>query len=289
MASLYRLAILLKNSNFKQPFKIIVMKKSILILLLAMFTFSAVNAQNYLAITAYQKAGITNADSLQNINTENIYTMYTLAGKNHLHFIDFNLRTTYDFTIRENLDTIAALVNTKELYLIKLNKAQRVSQVDSFLPYWYSSKYINRFITGTVPYFSYGTSKLYYANYAGTTVYPVKESRSRILAIMDSTRISNTDLSPTTSDTSNYTQKTTDKHIFLNSATADTLTLLNPNLFIKRGEVFITNIGSGAYTIAGGFTVKDKSGTNVTSIAANSFYIFKSYYNGSGYEWRKEN
>jgi len=289
MASLYRLAILLKNSNFKTLFKITVMKKSIFVLTLAMFAFSFVNAQVYPTITAYQKSGVTNADSVQIINPENIYTMYTLAGKNHLHFIDFDLRTTYDFTIRESLDTIVSQVNTKDLYLVKLNKAQRVSQVDSFVPYWYSSKYIKRYITGTVPYFSYGTSKLYYGNYAGTTVYPIKETRSRILTIMDSTRISNTDLSVTTRDSSNYTQKTTDKHIFLYSTTADTLTLLNPNLFFKRGEVFVTNIGSGAYTVAGGFTVKDKSGTNITSITANSFYIFKSYYNGSGYEWRKEN
>lgn len=41
-------------------------------------------------------------------------------------------------------------------------------------------------------------------------------------------------------------------------------------------------------TIAGGFTVKDKSGSNVTSLTANTVYTFKSYYNGSAYIWLKE-
>lgn len=89
-------------------------------------------------------------------------------------------------------------------------------------------------------------------------------------------------------DTATYTVKTYDKHVILNSTTADTLNLPNPYSGIGRSPLVVANIGSGAYFVGGGYTVKDKSGSNVTSITANTVFTFKPYFNGSSYIWLKE-
>lgn len=114
------------------------------------------------------------------------------------------------------------------------------------------------------------------------------EDANELQARMDSTYAAARDVSGYRYDTANITLKIYDKHIVFNSTTADTITLLNPNLFAGKNPIVIANIGSAVTTLVGGFTVKDKSGSTVSTVGANTVMQLKAYYNGSSYIWLKE-
>ncbi len=242
-------------------------------------------------VTAYQKNRVVNADSTVGINPSYIVDAYRLNSVNYVDYDQNKNGTVTEFRTRETPDSIAKLSNLYKGNLVKLRKAMSFGgKSDSFNTFYFNIDNIKSVVAGTNTYLSFATSKMNYKYFNNYVTYPIVESKTRIKALVDSIQnypLSN-GASATRYDTSTLTMAYTDKHIILNSTTADTLVLLDPTAFYQASPLVVANIGSGAYTLTGGFTVKDKSGSTVSSLTANTVYTFKSYYTGSAYIWLKE-
>ncbi len=185
---------------------------------------------------------------------------------------------------------VAANANLFYPNLITVNVVTKINNTtrDTSIRYYFPADKLSDIKATTVISLPKANSSLYREENGKYVKHYLKETASVLNARIDSISSVAVDVQRYKYDTASYTMKIYDKHIVLNSTTADTLTLLNPSQFANRGPLVVANIGSAAYTIAGGFTVKDKSGSNVTSLTANTVYTFKSYYTGSAYIWLKE-
>lgn len=265
------------------------MKKSIFALILLVITAFSVQAQK-LAVTATKKNGNTalagsyvlateGVQYVQNASSPVVGVADPLYNKGvALYTVSDNIDTLYNRLNKYHPTVVNALVSTI------ISGTSRDTLIRWLLPIDNLSERTAKTVSGqsSVNQQAYlQTSSGYKKLYLGETVAILN---SRIDSLFDVINNAGNYVY----DTSNYTLKTYDQHLILNSTTNDTLTLLNPSQFAVREPIVVANIGSGAYTLAGGFTVKDKSGSNVTSLTANTVYTFKSYYNGSAYIWLKE-
>ena len=195
-----------------------------------------------------------------------------------------------NLTVTESFDTVFQMANRFKPNLIKVLVSTLVRNTvrDTLNSWLFPLDRLSDSKAVTVTNQETAKTQVYLEQAGVNKPYYINETQAELKARIDSLFQVGSDNYAIKYDTSNYTVKTYDKHIILNSTTADTLTLLNPNLFTGKSPLVVANIGSGAYTLAGGFTVKDKSGSTVSSLTANTVYTFKAYYNGSAYIWLKE-
>lgn len=263
------------------------MKKIILLLTIAIAAFAAEAQTTLFTVTALERNRVAMSDSVLRLNPANVVTAYSSNSKTYLTYTNGKFSSAVEYTLRETLDSIQARANRLGPNLLQLRRAMTISSTDSFRTYIFNLRNIVTSAAGTTSGLSYATSKLSYSDVNSLKTYPIVETSVRILALADSISSWHLTIAPTAYDTSSHTQKATERYIVLNSLTADTLTFLNPAYFVGTEGVTIANISTGAYTVAGGFTVQDVSEASITSIAANTIYHFKAYYNGSGYVWLK--
>lgn len=263
-------------------------KLSILLLMLSVFTFE-VNAQKFAATVT--KRGSANVSSVVQIfNAKMLQYVQWTDSTTILGYIDVvNPRQLVNITVSQNPDTIYNRVNKYSAELVKcyvvtpIRNTTRDTSILWYLPISKISDLRSTSVAGRTQ-----INSVAYVEQSGKyTKTFFNESYNTLSNRIDSLLDSKKEITNSVYDTSTYTMKLYDKYIVLNSMTADTLNLLNPSQFANRTPLVVANIGSGAYTIQGGFTVKDKSGSNVTSLTANTVYTFKAYYNGSSYIWLK--
>lgn len=262
--------------------------KKLLTILTFTFLVSTLQAQ-FFPVTVTKKNNRTIDSVTYYFNADFIQAVETISPVSVLYKDAAYSKATSTYRVTDNIDTLYKNANKLGANLIKLQVSTRISgtQSDTVRNWLFKISNIGEITSVTVSNQPRARS-FAYVDIAG--VYkPVyfTESASTIKSRVDSIAGA-TDNSTTRYDTSTYTLRPFDKHIILNSTTADTLTLLNPNQFVNKEPIVIANINTGAYFIGGGFTVKDKSGSNVTSIAANTVYTFKAYHTGSSYIWLKE-
>lgn len=259
------------------------MKK--LLFVLSLFAFASAFAQ--VNFTVIKKDGVTLDSVVTYLNPKGIQNV----DGSFINYQDYNnAKNVVKIKVTENIDTIYKRLNFYHPEVIKLWAVTPIygTSRDTIKPYLYPIASLNSYTSMTSTTLPKAKSLLYLSQCDGYKKLYIRETPAQIKSRRDSLVELSKDAFAYVYDTSNYTVKTYDKHIILKSTTADTLTLLNPNLFINRSPIVVANIGSGAYTIAGGFTVKDKSASNVTSLTANTVYTFKAYYDGSAYIWLKE-
>ena len=262
------------------------MRKSIFILIMTLFvTALSVQAQR-LSITATKKNGNTALAGSYTVSAEGVQYVQNASSPIVATADPFFSKGIALYTVSDNIDTLYNRLNKYHPTVVKALVSSIISGTsrDTLIQWLLPIDKLAKTVSGqsSVNQQAYlqtasGYKKLYLGESVGTLNY-------RIDSLFDVINNAGNYVY----DTSNYTLKTYDQHVILNSSTADTLTLLNPSQFATREPIVVANIGSGAYTLAGGFTVKDKSGSNVTSLTANTVYTFKSYYNGSAYIWLKE-
>ncbi len=264
------------------------MKKTILFLLLGFFIISNIKAQSFAQFTCYQRNGATIADSFQVLNLECISSVYLSGTKTYIRMTYPGVSAKDEFTSRQSVDTVLFYANKAGVNFVKFNHATTVSTTDSFLPKYYNVKSIIRASNAVTPGKTWSHTRMLYQEYNGNTQVPIMERYDRVCAVLDSAKAATQSNAGTVYDTSTYVMKSTDKFFVLNSTTNDTLTLMNPSQFAGRDPIVISNIGSGTYFPGGGFTFKDKSGSSVSILAANTVYMLKAYNTGAAYIWLKE-
>lgn len=263
------------------------MKKQLLAFILIVGSALAIKAQPFVTFTCYQKNRGTTADSVRYFDPAGIVAAYVTNSKNYFQYVEYDQLgkpILTEFTIRQVPDTLMARCNKYEPTIIKLNWA---STTDTFVPRYFNINRIIDVYSRATPYITYGTSQMFYNDLrTPQQPYAIVQTAATISRLTDSLRA----LTSTTSaiphfDTANYTIKLYDAGVVLKSLTADTLTLLNPALFLNKGTFWVSNLGTGTYTVAGGFTVQDKSASTFSLFAATSIYALRAYYNGSAYIW----
>lgn len=267
------------------------MKRFLSILsLLLLFAITATAQQFSATVT---KRGSATIDSVVNYyNPEMVQYVYHPSDSTsffgYMNVLDGGRTILIKTTAVSN--DLAATINAAKPVLIPVSVVTRINNTtrDTAVKYYFPISKLSDLRSASVAALPTANSVLYREECGRYNKTYLKETLSVIAGRIDSLTYNASDISTHNYDTSNYTMRTYDKHIILNSTTADTITLLDPSQFANRGALVVANIGSGAYTLAGGFTVKDKSGSNVTSLTANTVYTFKSYYNGSAYIWLKE-
>lgn len=264
------------------------MKKLTLIIAFSLFV-GTIQAQ-FFPTSVVKKNNITLDSVLYYFNTDDVLNVQSTTPVT-IGTIDVSLRNAVtNWKVTESVDSLYKLLNRQAPTMVKVLVSTRIGTTsnDQLTAWLYPISKISQPLTVSSVPNQPKAHTLFYVNNSGTykPVY-INESASVFKARVDSV-IGSYDNSAYKYDTANYTVKSYDKHIILNSTTADTLTFINPNTAVGRGALVVANIGSGAYTISGGFTVKDKSGSNVTSLTANTVYTFKAYYTGSAYIWLKE-
>lgn len=266
------------------------MKKSIL-LSLAILLFAATLPAQHLSFTAVRKNGAVIDTAAYIFKAASVQYVQKTASNSVIGYRDFyspNALVTY--TLTDNFDTVYAKLNGSGTSFVKVQKIAKIARTSrDTATYWiYPIDKVGEAASYSAETLPQAHSRTWVSTLSGVERITLKETAAQFHTSIDSILAVAKGFSKVVYDTANYTMQNYDKHIILNSTTADTLTFKNPALFYDKGSVVIANIGSGAYTIAGGFTVKDKSGSNVTSLTANTVYTFKSYYNGSAYIWLKE-
>lgn len=258
--------------------------------LLVLFAISA-SAQQFSATVV--KRGSLNIDTVTNYFNTNFVQYISCPADSTAYIAYKNVldggRTVLIKTTEVSND-LAATINLASPSLIPVNVVTKINNTtrDTAIRYYFPISKLSDFKSASVVVLPKANSSIYREENGRYNKHYLKETVSQLNARIDSIANNAFDVVKYKYDTANYTMKLHDKHIVLNSTTADTLTLLNPSQFANRGPLVVANIGSAAYTIAGGFTVKDKSGSNVTSLTANTVYTFKSYYTGAAYIWLKE-
>lgn len=259
-------------------------------LILAFFLFVGTIQAQFFPTTVVKK-NTTPLDSvLYYLNVADVRSIQSTTPVT-ISTVDVSLKNALtSWKVTESVDSLYKLLNRQAPTMVKVLVSTRVgvTSTDVLTAWLYPISKISQPLTVSSISNQPKAHTLIYVENSGVfkPVY-INESASVFKARVDSI-LGSYDDSKYVYDTANYTVKNYDKHIILNSTTADTLTLINPNTSVDRSPLVVANIGSGAYTIAGGFTVKDKSGSNVTSLTANTVYTFKAYFNGTSYIWLKE-
>lgn len=164
------------------------MKKFLFLLLLTITFSAAIQAQSWVPVTAYQRNGVTIADSVQTVNVDNIGKIYTSGTKTYFTYIDYQLKTTQTFTTRQTADTIAQAGNKTQANFIKLNEATDVNSRDSFSASWFNLDNC-RVVDGATSGKIYSQAKLYYKDYNGTRIIPIVETSARYYTMQDSIKL----------------------------------------------------------------------------------------------------
>jgi len=267
------------------------MKKKFLLIAFALLTISTVQAQS-VSLTVTERNGIAVDTATASFKLEQVRFVQKKASSSVVGYVDMNRPTQVTLNgVTESIDTIYNYLNKFGANFVKIYQVARVGSTarDTATQWLYPIKNISEPASYTESALPKASSRVYIKqldnSYKKTII---DETAAGLNTRIDSLYQLASGKSKVAYDTSSYTMKSYDRHVVLNSTTADTLTLLNPSLLTENDEIVIANIGSGTYTLAGGFTVKDKSGSTVSSLTANTVYAFKAYYNGSGYIWLKE-
>lgn len=268
------------------------MKKITLLSLLSLFAISLITAQT-VPLSVIKRNGQTISATTHYLNPaqiENVQWTDSTCIVSYANIENPNPKAIGKYTVTQPIDTVWKYANKYTAELVKVNISSKVAKTtrDTITQWLFPIRKITEVRSASIPGQTTARARLFVQQLSNFDKIYIYETPSVLAARIDSVLAAGTNVSSTSVDTSNYTQKITDGQIILNSTTADTLTLLNPSQFATREPIVVVNIGSGDYTLAGGFTVKDKSGSNVTSLAANTVYTFKAYYNGSAYIWLKE-
>lgn len=267
------------------------MKKFISILSLTVLFAITATAQQFSA-TVTKRGSATIGSVVNYFNPEMVQYVYhpsdSTSYMGYKNVLDAGKTILIKTTAVSN--DLAATINAAKPVLIPVSVVTKINNTsrDTAIKYYFPISKLSDLKSASVSTLPTANSVVYREENGRFNKAYLKETVSVVRARIDSLQYNTVDIQTYKYDTANYTMRTYDKHIVLNSTTADTLTLLNPNQFINRGPLVVANIGSGAYTLAGGFTVKDKSGSNVTSLTANTVYTFKAYYTGAAYIWLKE-
>lgn len=253
-------------------------------------TATVVQAQR-IPVTVIKK-GTKSIDSVQyHLNPAGIQYVVASGANSQVGYTDYMYRNALVvYTVTDKLDSIYNRANKYTPTLVKVTVSTLVPNTfyDTLKVWAFPLAKLGESKAVTVANQETAKTQLYIEQSGTQKPYYLNETTTRLASIVDSLYAQKTGGSSYKYDTANYTLKTFDKHIVLKSTTDDTLTLLNPSLFVDQEPITISNIGSGAYTIAGGFTVKDKSDSTVSTIAANTVYQFKAYYNGSAFIWLRQ-
>lgn len=265
------------------------MKKVFALLTIAILAISVSQAQR-LTVTATKKNGLTSQAGTYELNPNFIQDV-TNASSPVISYQDpLNAKNVITYTVSNSFDTIYNRANKYGAKLVKVLVSSIIPGTtrDTLIQWAFPVNSANERKAVTVAGQASAKSQVYFTRSSGYKKLYLGETLAILNARIDSLYEIANNPATTSYDTSNYTLKLADKHIVLNSTTADTLTLLDPAQYSAREAIVVANIGSGAYTLAGGFTVKDKSGSTVSSLTANTVYTFKSYYTGAAYIWLKE-
>ena len=144
-------------------------------------------------------------------------------------------KATATYNITQSIDTVYINANRLQPTLIKLQVSTRRSGTanDTVMNWLFQIGNISELKSVTVSNQPrarttafVGQAGVYKQLYFTQTVADIKRTVDSIAGSLDN--------SVSKYDTSTYTMKSFDKHIILNSTTADTLTLLNPNIFSNK-------------------------------------------------------
>lgn len=266
------------------------MKKLNFILLA--FVTSSILAQT-VAVSVTKRNGQTMSATTYYLNPAQIEKVQWTDSTSIISYANVenpNPKNIGKYTATNPIDSVWKYANKYTPSLVKVNISTKVGKTtrDTLTQWLFPISKITEIRSASIAGQSTARSRLFVQQLSNFDKIYIYETPATLTARIDSVLNAGIALSGTSYDTSNYTLKITDGHVILNSATADTLTLLNPSQFLNRDAIVIVNRGSGAYTLAGGFTVKDKSGSDVTSLTANTVYTFKAYTDGSSNIWLKE-
>lgn len=261
------------------------MKKLLISLFFAVVAFSATAQQFSATVT---KRGSASVDTVVNYFSPDMVEYITKVGtKTTIGYTDVtNGGRTVAIVVTEAVDTLYKRINALGPHLVNVNVITKIPAVtrDTVIRWLYPVGSLSEPKTASVIALPQANAQVYRKQRNDYYKTFLQESVAQLNTRKDSV----SDIATSVYDTSTYVMLQTDKYIKLNSTTADTITLKNPASYPDGRVLVIANIGSGAYTISGGFTVKDKSGSNVTSLTANTVYTFRKYYNGSSHIWLKE-
>lgn len=267
------------------------MKKYISIICLMLFTLG-VSAQQFSATVV--KRGNAPVDTVVTYFNPKFVQYITCPSDSTAYIAYKNVLDggrTVLFKTTDVSNDVAFNANVYYPNLIPVNVVTKINNTtrDTAIRYYFPVDKLSDVKSATVIALPKANASLYRDENGKFNKHFIKETASAINARIDSIAAQMYDVSTTSYDTSTHVMKTYEKHIVLGGATADTLTLLNPNQFANRGVLTIVNKGSGTFTINGGFTVKDRSGSNITTLAGGAALFLKAYKEGTSYIWIKEN